>query len=184
LPKLSPQISELLKFNKSFVAKRSDKRQQSLYKPYLNERDKMGRLIGCETSNGKELKLSPRQMLPSVFQFNTKWAVKQAVKSTVKGDYESREVAYSADINYVFDEVEEAPAQTCMDFSKFKIRDESNADKSTNINSGSNIANTSNMSFSNSRLETNACMMVSPASCTNRSEILGGFRHFKVNDPK
>lgn len=53
--------------------------------------------------------MNSRQLLPSVFQFNNKWASKQATKSTLQGDFESREISYSVDMNYTFENIEDIP---------------------------------------------------------------------------
>ena len=70
LPQISPLVLDAIKGDKAFAIKRSHRRQDEFYQPYIKERDAMGKIIGSDQNNLQTLKPSPRQLLPSVFQFN------------------------------------------------------------------------------------------------------------------
>lgn len=91
--------------------------------------------------------MNSRQLLPSVFQFNNKWASKQATKSTLQGDFESREISYSVDMNYTFENIEDIP-QSWKNISYLNMKDESVCDKSTHDTSGTNLLSCLNLSLS------------------------------------
>ena len=165
-PQISPKASDNFKSAKAFAFKRTNNRQEKLYDPYTNERDGMGRLIGSDSSQSNILKVSPRHMLPSVFQFNSKWAAKQATKNTLQGDYESREVSYSADMNYIFEKNEDMP-MSWKNLSFWKIQDESIWGKLTNDTSKSNLIGWLNLWVSKNHLKSESEQIIQQYSGRN-----------------
>jgi len=102
-PNMNPQLKKEIKSESKIMNNRSGKRPLELYVPYLSERDSLGRLIG-DGSTDTTHKNSPRRILPSVYQFNKKWSTRKSVKSNVKGDWESREISYGADLTTVINQ--------------------------------------------------------------------------------
>lgn len=182
-PHISPLIATAIKSENVFATKRSQKRQDDLYQPYIKERDSMGRIIGSEVSNLNTLKPSPRQLLPSVFQFNKKWSVRQATKSNFQGNWENREISYAADVNYVFEKYENIP-QTTKNLSQSIIKEESIMEKSTHATSGTNLLTTANHSMINSGSGSKTNFFMTPQASNLRNNSISGYRYFKMNDPK
>ena len=78
-----------------------------------------------------------------------KWSVKKAAKNGIKGDWESREVPYSANVNVTFLKHVNVPL-TVKNLTVAKINNQDIEDKTTNFQSNSNFEGiTSNNSNEN-----------------------------------
>ncbi|CAI2359351.1 unnamed protein product [Moneuplotes crassus] len=144
-----------------------------LYKPFMHERDSLGRLIG--ESSIKSTKNSSKSSLPSVYQFNKKWAHKNAAKNSVSGDWESREIIYGSDNSLVINKKEDISfVKDNILQSKIDPSFEQDAQKAVNPRG----AFRNKYQSADSRpLATIKLSLSSP-----QHQYLEGFKHFSVKD--
>ena len=109
--------------------------------------------------------------------------MRQATKSTIQGDFESREISYSADMNYIFEKYENIP-QTTKNLSQSIIKEESLLDRSTHATSGTNLLTSPNQSVIYSKSGSKCNLFMTPQASNLRNNSFSGYKHFKMNDPK
>ena len=113
-----------------------------------------------------------------------KWSVRQAAKSNVKGNWESREIQYGADMNYAFENFADIP-QTTKNLSIAKINSEATEDRSTHFQSHSNFDKRSNQSTEGLKYKENKSITNSPNVSISMIETSpAGYQYFSFNDPK